>query len=177
MRAAVLARGSYMLVLSILSWLVAVYSLRVAVFGEPVHNLLWRIDTATLRNLDVLVQSQVKHEDMLPHDAESLRILRRFSRLTVLGLAGFGLEMGLLVYLVIVDQLVWLSLALLFKNVLGMSVSLYYARAKTSSESVFLSIRNMPAALVWLDRLSAGLSAAAFMWIFLLFSGLLPIVQ
>ena len=157
-----------MLVLAVGIWCVVVYSFRVAFFGNPLYNQLQRTDTAVIEGAEEAATEGLDRTTQ----SEAL-FLQRFSRLSLLELGAFLLEIGLLVYLLVAGTLFWLSLVLLMKNVVMVAVSFSFARMLTDGEGLFRSMRQLPRWLVWLDRASATVSGCGFLYVFVTVSGLL----
>lgn len=158
--------------LSIAVWCVVIYSFRIALFGNPLHKLLVTTDARLLSRTEAIV-----HEGQAPpSDDPAAELLRRFSRLTLLELGAFILEMVLLIFFVLSDLLpramVWMCVALIGKNILVLAGSIYYARIQASRNELFGSLRALPGWLLWLDRISALLSGVAFLLLFAALNGL-----
>lgn len=147
-------------------WGVAVYSLRVACCGNPLYVTVLRAEGAVLREAERVMAGQRE-----PGDAAEAAFLRAFSRYTLLELAVFGGEVGLLAYLLWGRRLVWLAALLLVKDLLLVAVAAGLARRRVGT-GVFRSLRELPAWYLWLDRGSALLSGLGFLAAFLTLNNL-----
>jgi len=143
-------------------WSLVVYSLRVAVLGNPLHQCVVEATPEELQRAE-----QITLEGRDPVSDTEIDFVRRFSRLTMLEFAAFLLEMGLLIYLVVMNQWFWLSLGLLLKNMLVLGLSAGYARAVIAG-NLFQSLRHLPVWYLWLDRGSALISAVGLLILFLM---------
>ena len=141
-----------MWLLSMGLWLVVVYSMRVALFGNPLYRLVARADAAVLDHLD---RAATVGNAVI--DESSVLFLQRFSRLTLLELGAFVLEMGLLVTLWLTEKLEWLALFLFCKNLLLVALSIAMAR-RHADRGLFAGMLDLPAWVVRLDRVSAFVS-------------------
>ena len=154
------------LFISIALWSVVLYSLRVALFGNPLYLCIVQAHP------DLLVRAdQVARQAREPADAGETAFLQQFSRLTLLGAVVFMLETALLVYLLATHQLVWLSSLLLLKNVLLVAISLSYAN-QADHDGLFRSLLNVPRWVVLLDRISALASGLGLLVAFLHVNGI-----
>lgn len=150
-----------MLFLSIGLWGVVVYSLRIGLFGNPLSRHIAGVDPELLRRIDALTNA-----GELPQTAAEAAFLTRFSRLTLLELGAFVIEIGLLTILWHQGRLVWLCLALLLKNLVLFAVSVMLARGRPR-DGLFGSLLTLPEWLVRLDRLSAWASGIGCLILFL----------
>jgi hypothetical protein len=141
---------------------VVVLSARVAIWGNPLYLLLERTDSHVLQKAD-----QIALEKRPPDGDGEVAFLRSFSRLTLLELGVFVLELALLVTLWVRGTMPNLSVGLLFKNLLMVLVSAGMARGNTDDKGMFESLRALPPWLVLGDRLSALISAAGCLLLFL----------
>ena len=151
-----------MLLLSIGVWCIVVYSFRVAMFGNPLANLLLRKDHEVLKRAE---EGALSGRGAMAE--EDLHLLRRFSRLTLLELVVFLLEAGILVYLLLTHTLFWVSLVLLVKDVLAMVLSVVCTKRVTREGGMLTAFRKLPGWLHTADRASAAISAVGFLYIFL----------
>lgn len=154
------------LFLSLGLWCVVLHSLRVALFGNPLHLCLQQAGPDTLCRAD-----QVASEGRDPADEQETRFLRQFSRLTVLGSLLFMLEIALLVTLIATHQLIWLCGLLLLKNIVLAAMSLSYA-AQADNDFLFRSLASLPRWVMVLDRLSGLASGVGLLIAFLDINGL-----
>jgi len=151
-----------MVLLSILLWLVLIYNLRVAVKGNPLATFLLNTDRQQLEKIENNTQRMQSSAD-----EKSFRIIQRFSRLTLLELGTFLVEMFILIYLMYNDTMFPLCSAILVKNILMIGVSLGYARKIRSSASFMSSFHDLPEGLHIMDRISALISGIGLLYIFL----------
>lgn len=154
--------------ISLALWIVVVHALRVAVMGNPLYNHVASAGTNLMRQAELIVASgqPVRNE-------EQYLFLRRFSRLTMLGLAMFVLEMLALLYLWSARSMTWMTLGLIAKNMVALIVSLGMARSSVA-ENMFQSLLALPRWLILADRVSALVSAAGCLVLFLAVNGLSP---
>ncbi|NOY79372.1 MAG: hypothetical protein GXP31_00050 [Kiritimatiellaeota bacterium] len=158
-----------MLALSILEWLVVVFSLRIAVMGNPVFTLLSRADPAAIERMDAMTAGPGPQS--LPA-AEDIRFLRTFMRWTLIELVLFLVEVGLLVYLLWTDILPLLCAILLGKDLAMVALSFYIARQQ-EGPGLFGALCRLPRWLIWTDRISALTSGAGFLVLFMAANGLI----
>ena len=157
-----------MLVVSIGMWAIVVYSVRVAVFGNPRYVWVRDADPLLLDRLEAVALGTRS-----PFPGPETVFLRRFSRLTVLELVMFVLELALLSYAYFGRLVQGLALALLAKNAVLIGLSIAVARRRTH-EGVFSSLRVLPQWLVLGDRLSSLVSGAGAFVFFLAVNGIEP---
>lgn len=150
-----------MLLLSIGLWCVVVYSLRIGVFGNPLYRHIAGVDPELLRRIDAFTNA-----GELPQTSAEAAFLKRFSRLTLLELGAFVLEIGLLTALWHQGRLVWLCLALLLKNLALFAGSVMLARGGPR-DGLFGSLLTLPEWLIRLDRASAWVSGVGCLILFL----------
>lgn len=157
-----------MLLLTIGLWFVVVLSFRVVLFGNPLYRQLVHADRDLLAGVEEVVNQE---KDRATED--EMHFLRRFSRLTLLELAAFLLEIALLFVLYAMDVLIWLTVALLVKNALLLIVSALVARRRTDHR-VLAGLVDLPGWLIWSDRASALLSGVGCFLLFLAVNGIKP---
>ena len=138
-----------------------VYSLRVAVWGNPLYLCLKRADLELLERAEQLVLGS----GTTPTEDEAA-FVRTFGRLTILEFFLFVLEVGLLVYLWVQETVVWLTVGLLAKDLVLIALSAAVAQSRIQS-GPFVSLLELPSWMIWTDRLSALASGAGFMALFL----------
>ncbi len=149
------------LTVSLISWILLVYSVRVAGWGNPLYVCLRQAsDTERFR------LQQVAREGRLPASAGEQALVQRLSRLVMLETVAFVAEMGLLAWLLGSDRLRWLAAALLAKNLLLAALSWRHSR-RCRDGNVVECLAGLPGWLVWLDRGSSLVSAAGCLLIFL----------
>lgn len=146
---------------SLISWVLLVYSVRVAGWGNPLYLRIRQASDAERFRIQ-----QVASEGRLPASPGEQLLVQSFSRLVILEFVAFAAEMGLLVWLLGSDRLRWLAIALLAKNLMLAALSWHHAR-QFRDTGVMDCLARLPGWLVWLDRGSALLSAAGCLVIFL----------
>ncbi len=159
---------SNVLALSILEWIVVVFSLRIAVAGNPIFTLLSQADPAAVERVDALTAGP--GPESLPTE-EDVRFLRTFMRWTLTELVLFLIEVGLLIYLLWIDTLPGLCAILLGKNLAVVALSFHIARQQ-DGPGLFGALCRLPRWLIWTDRLSALASGVGFLVLFLAANGL-----
>ncbi len=165
----------FLLILAI--WVVLIFSLRVALFGNPLHRLVSRQPPQLLEHLDRRMEGKALPPDLSEPEAD---FVRRFSRLAVLELVLLILEIAILVFFLLSWDFTymayyWLCLAILLKNILSFFLSWFYSQSRRRRETgLFRQLMQAPVWLRRLDRLSAALSAAAFILLLLKISGFWP---
>ncbi len=144
------------------------YSFRVALWGNPIYYCVSRADPALISRLEQLTLS-----GQAPEAGPELSFLRSFSRLTLLELGAFLLEIGLLTYFLASRTLGWLAGLLLLKNAVMVVLSLCVAR-RCGTGGIFGSLRDLPGWLVWTDRVSFLATGIGGLLFFLKLNNLLP---
>ncbi len=160
------------LFLSIVVWSLALYSLRVALAGDPLCVSVYRADEGLLKRVGRVVM-----EGMEPAAEDEIQFLRRFTRLGVLELVVSLVELVMLLYVVMqikTPWLVWLAWGLLFKNFALLLLNwLYLRRKRLPDTSIFEQLLALPRWYLWLDRAAAFASGAGFILIILALNGYL----
>lgn len=147
-------------------WLVIVYSLRVALLGNPLANTLREVDESFLAHLDEVAGHSDAYTD------ESFHFLRRFARLSLVELGAFLLETGLLIHFLVRGTSVTLCAVLLLKNAAMFATSLYLAqRRRRKVGGSFMSLKGLPEWIHWWDRGSSLLSGLGFGVLFVRVNG------
>lgn len=159
-----------MIVTSIVIWILLIYNFRVAIKGDPLATFLFGTERKKLEETEKVFQ-----QEGLNLDNETVSLLKRFSRITVLEIATFLAEMIILASLMYQDRLFWLCLALFMKNCLMVAVSVTYARQKRSGDKFMSSFHDLPRWLHTVDRFSALLSALGLVYIFISINNILSI--
>ena len=151
-----------MILLSIGMWCVLIFSLRVALFGNPLLNLLRQTDKASLENAE---KSALSALDRM--EEKAFHLVRRLSRLTILEAVMFLLELGILIFLVFTHTYFWVSVTLLFKDLIIILFSILITRRFRHREKKLSSLCDLPAWFDIVERVSASLSALGFFYLFL----------
>lgn len=157
-----------MLLIGIGAWCVVIFSIRVALFGNPIYRLLQNASAGTLSDAERIARNASSGSEV---DDQAFALLKNFSRLTLLELGVFLLEIALLIYLLVSRTLFGLSIALLAKNMVALGVSMYYARRQSLDRGLLESLRDLPRSVVVMDRLSSLVSALGFVVVFLVAAG------
>jgi len=145
-------------------WAVIIYSLRIAVFGNPLPDLVARQSRDLLTHLDQQLESQGGSFDPAGEEAD---FIRRFSRAALIEILAFALEICLLLFFIFIwefeNNIFFLLCAGLFcKNLAVFGFSWHYSRFWPKKEGLLKHLLNLPRWLKVLDRASAALSAAFF---------------
>ncbi len=150
-----------MFFISVGLWGVVLYNFRAAMFGSAPYRLVTSADPDFLEAV-----ARVAAGDNMPVTQDEFVFLKRFSRLTMLELGMFILEVGILVFLFLSSILEWLSFILLCKNLLMIAVGATATRGRLQN-NIFKSLVALPQWLIVLDRVSAALSAVGAFILFL----------
>ncbi len=160
-----------MLLLSIALWGIVLFSFRVAFLGDPVYQHVAETDDHILDKAQKIISSR----QSVPAGEDEIHFLKRFSRLTILEVAVFLLELailGTLCYMMIVP---WVAGALLAKDLLVVIVSFIVAKKKTSEKGIFTSVTDLPRWLIRADRFSAFISGAGCLFLFIYVNVFMPL--
>ncbi len=168
-----------MFILILGMWTVIVFALRVAIFGNPLNNL---VQTQPLSLLDRLDQRVQDRELVGELTGPERNFVQRFSRMALLEVFFFGLEIGILAYLILSWEFsrpgfYWFILGLLGKNLLIFVLSWFYSRALRKERALFRHLLQLPRWLITADRLSAAVSASVFILLILKIAGLWPATE
>jgi hypothetical protein len=154
---------------SLAVWPLVLYSLRVALVGDPLCLTVARADGALLQRVGRVVAGDAGEVS----EAEAA-FLRRFTRLGLLEMAASLAEVAVLVYLLVHRLLPWLACALLAKNFALLLLNMWYVRRNRRGKAdIFEQLRTLPAWYRSLDRGSALLSALGLLAMFLAVNGFL----
>ncbi len=156
-------------VLFLIMWTVIVYSLYIAIRGNPLPRLVAEQPVELLEHLDQQFEARGGAPEAGGSTAD---FIRRFSRSALFELLAFVLELGLLFFLVLAWEFevafyFWLCVALLLKNLAAFGFSWNYSRSMRHSQGLFKHLLRIPSWVGMLDRLSAALSAAGFILLLL----------
>lgn len=154
---------------SIALWAVALFSLRVAVAGNPLYTLILRSEPSFLKGVDELLTGERQPEPGAPETS----FLRRFSRLVLLELVVVGLEVGMLVFLLLQHRMLPLVWTLLGKDIAMVAVSGWGAALRRNG-GLFASLQNLPRWMVVTDRVSSLVSGVGFLILLLAVNHLIP---
>lgn len=153
--------------LSVVVWLLALYSLRVAVFGDPLCAAVAGADAALLRRAGLVMRGG----DAPGAGAPEAVFLRRFTRLGMLELAASLAEVATLAFLLRYRMLPWLAVALLAKTFVLLALEMWFVRRRRAAADIFEQLRRLPAWYLWLDRGAALASALGLVAMFLAVNG------
>lgn len=159
-----------MLITSILIWILLIYNLRVAVKGDPLAKLLFKVDRSRLEKMEAVFQ---QHKQDI--DVETASLLKRFSRVTLIESTAFVGEMSVLAYLMFQDRLFFFCLVLFMKNCIMVATSIAYARHVRTGDKFMSSFYDLPGWLHTVDRISALISGAGLAYIFFNLNNILNI--
>jgi hypothetical protein len=143
-------------------WLVAVYALRAACFGNPLSRYLAGATEELICQADELATHG--SEQATP---ETLHFVQGFSRRFILGMAVLVLELALLIRLFWIDVLPWLAMGLLVKDLLFAAIGSLAAGHLRTDDKLLSTLRTLPPWLLHLDRAGALLSGAGALAFFL----------
>jgi len=150
-----------MLILSLITWIVAVYTLRTALFGHPVYRLLNAYSVDFLQAVEHTVLSSKQNISR-----DQAEFLQQFSRISLLALAAFVLELILLLIMWYMHIQTLLCLLLFSKNMTLVAAEISVMRHQREPGQLFLYLLELPQWLRNLYRGSALLSGIAFAWLF-----------
>lgn len=150
------------LAVSVCLWCLVVYSLRVALLGNPLYLSVLAAGQDLRFRADQIVM-----EGRSPANEAEILFMRRFSRLTVLELVAITGEVAVIVYLLWGGILAWLCWFLLAKNAGMIAFSVAMAKSRHAQKGMFETLRGLPGWYIWLDRLSAGVTAVGLLLAFL----------
>ena len=139
---------------SIILWLVAVYTARTALCGNPLTRMVRRAEPEFAARLDALTMHQAGEITV-----EELRFLRRFSRLGLLEMIMLGVELVLFAVLWWRNVLPVLTLGIFLKNIVMMGFSVVLAYTYMAN-GVFRALLALPPWIGFVERASALVSAA-----------------
>ncbi|MCK5803697.1 MAG: hypothetical protein KAI66_12725 [Lentisphaeria bacterium] len=155
-----------MLLVSVGLWIVIVYNVRKLFRGNPVARLIQTTDIETVTGAEGLTLGE-KEEGT----DEEMRFVRQFTRLTLLELGVFALEMGLAGFLLANNTMPWMCAILLLANVvlllIGMVGGWHHAEG-----GVFRTILSMPPWIFHAERIGGAVTAAASAPLFLVVNNL-----
>ena len=141
-------------------WLLALYGLHGACFGDVLSRHLLAAPEALVRQADAALDSGMEHAS-----PEAAAFVRGFVLRTALALAMLGLELVLLFRLLWMELLPWLALGVLTKDLLAGCFAWWISGHIGGSEALFGSLRALPPSILCLERASSlvsGLGALAF---------------
>ena len=141
--------------LTLATWMVAIYSLKAFVQGNPTHVLV----SATPQPLLIRAMASIE-EATVPDDEPLARFLRQFYLLKLLRTLVFGLEFGTLLVLLIAAPTFPLTWFLLGKNLF--LYHLLYRLQYQDEENPLLAILTLPAWYLRWERASHLLSAVCY---------------
>ncbi len=155
-----------MLLLSISIWVIVVYSLKVAATGNPAYGLVKAAPAGMLEEAADCISGE-----SFPEDDTIYLFVRRFFRLTAIGCLLFLVEIGVTLYFIYTDPKLLISWFIMFKN-LSM-LALGYSVHKNSDGNIFESVQEIPEWAMKLERVSYLVTAAGFLFLFMLVNKLI----
>jgi hypothetical protein len=145
-------------------WILAVYALRIALFGNPLVQHVAAARPALVAAADAATASDETRED----DQETAQFVAGFFRRVLLGFAMLLLEFALLARLYWLDVLPWLALALFVRSLVVAAVGSIAAGYLNRETGSFSAILAMPRWMHRLDRANAlvsGIAALVFLFV------------
>jgi hypothetical protein len=162
------AGQKHVIVVSFALWFVVVFGVRIAVWGNPLYRMVATAEVSLLTGVEALVLGQT--EEGTP---EQVRFVRAFSQGVLVQLGMLCLELAALAHLWWISVLPRLCLALLLKDLTAAGTGMWVAH-RHRERGVLSVVRNAPAWLLLVERLSAGISAVGALVIFLTVNELRP---
>ncbi len=157
-----------MILVSFGLWFVVVFGIRIAVWGNPLYQMVAEAEVSLLSGVEALV---------LGHKPEGtpaeLQFVRSFTRRVLTQMGLLCLEVVVFAHLWWVRVLPLLCLAVLAKDLAGVGAGLLVAR-RDRDRGVLAVVRKAPLWLLLAERVSAILSAGAALVLFLTINGLRP---
>ncbi len=155
--------------LSVIVWLLTLYSLRAALLGDPLCAAVAGADADLLQRAGRVVRG-----DATPSGDVEAAFLRRVARLGMLELAVSLAEVATLAYFLRLRMLPWLAGALLLKTFLLLMLDMWFVRRRRNGVAdIFEQLRKLPAWYLWLDRGASLASALGLAVMFLAVNGFL----
>ncbi len=149
-----------MLLTSFSLWWLAIYALRVALWGNPVILYLTNTSPALLAAAEAATDDEDEVTD------ETAQFMRGFAMRMILGLAMLVLEFALWIRFFWLDILPWLAMALLVRGVAMLAVGSLGTSGLGREGKLFPVLLAFPRWLLQVDRANAlitGLGALVFL--------------
>ncbi len=146
-----------------------VFSFRVAFGGNPIVTFLQRSENDLIEKAQAVVAGQRETAE-----EEEFLFIRHFSRLALLELGGFLVEVAVLIWVWYFQIMPWLALGLLVKNVITVGISAVMTRTQMDESGIFKTLLKLPNWVFAADRVSAFISGAGCLVIFLKVNELVP---
>lgn len=149
-----------MLLTSFSLWWLAIYSFRVALWGNPVILYVANTSPALLAAAETAANDEDAATD------ETAQFMRGFSLRMIVGFAMLVLELALWVRFFWLDVLPWLAMALLVRGVVMLAIGSLGTTGLGREGKLFPALLALPSWLLRLDRIDAlvrGLGALAFL--------------
>jgi hypothetical protein len=145
-------------------WFLAVYALRIAVFGNPLVQHVTAASPAQIAAAD----ASTGMEEMEESDPETARFISGFFRRAMLGLAMLIVEFALLARLYWLDVLPWLAMILFVRGLIVAAIGSVAAGCMSRDQGTFSAILAMPRWMHRLDRINSlvsGVGALVFLFV------------
>ncbi len=155
-----------MLFLSILTWLVVIYSFKIVFTGNPAYDLVKEAPKSILQD----AANYVSGEEAITNESSS-RFVERFLRLTTVAFLIFIIEIGIVFYFIVKDPYLTIPWILMIKNII--MVIFGYNSHRQRSNNVFESILDIPSWAITCERISYLITATGFLFLFLLINNLI----
>ncbi len=156
-----------MLILSVMIWIICVYSFKIFVSGNPAYVLVHSAPVPMLQEAADCLESE-----MLPDDETIYLFVKKFFRLTAIACLLFVIEGAIIFYFIYTEPKLTVPWLILAKNLI--MIWMGYTLHRNAGENIFESVRLIPMwALRW-ERVSYLLTAAGFLFLFLLVNQLIP---
>ena len=155
-----------MIVISLLTWLIVIYSLKIVVVGNPAYDLVRSAPKAILKD----AANYLEGDEIISDDSSSL-FVQQFLRLTTITFVLFVVEIGILFYFILKDPQLGIPWIILVKNVI--MVVLGYNAHRQVNGNVFESILDIPSWAIFCERISYLITAAGFLFLFMIFNHLI----
>lgn len=157
-----------MILVSFALWFVVVFGVRIAVWGNPLYQMVAEARVALLEGVEALVLGQV--EEGTP---EQVRFVRTFSQRVLVQLGMLCLELAVLVHLWWMKVMPALCIGLLLKDLASAGTGMWVAH-RHRERGALAAVRNAPVWLLLLERVGAGVSAVGALVLFLTINDLRP---
>lgn len=149
---------------SLLIWLIVIYSLRVSLRGNPEYRLVTTAPESFLDEAATCLDERVE-----PEDDEIRDFLQKFLHLSLIRMAFFILEIAVAWIILAKDMGQWLMWVIVAKN--AVIICFWHFRSRTP-ENVFSSVKEMSTAVLRWEKLSYLLSACCLLYVFLAINNL-----
>jgi hypothetical protein len=155
-----------MLILGIITWAVFVYSAITVVSGPPLYTLLRKASPHLLRRASACLLG----EDT--DDEDVIGFLARFRRLALLAAGALTLEMGVAGWFIAQDPASPVAWVVVAKTLILLNLSMRIKLRQDDDAPLETLMASAPEIVRW-ERMGAIVSAACFLFFFLVVTGLL----